>query len=127
MTQAFRPTAASLFTMTPTDICVVGGAARGARVNGVGAPSPASTLISYVGLDEAIIAKVGEIFGPHKVGATCSERSYRSSTGQRSSRSSPSALLSSWHIPDELVRNLSQRGFKGKFILPLPTPRVVVG
>lgn len=36
-------------------------------------------------------------------------------------------LLSSWHIPDEPVRSLPQPGFEGKFILPLPTPRVVVG
>lgn len=68
MTQAFRPTAANLFTMTPTDICVVGGAARGARVSRVGAPSRASTLLSYVCLGEGIIANVGEIPGSHKVG-----------------------------------------------------------
>ena len=35
------------------------------------------------------------------------------------------AMLLSWHIGDELMPKLKQRGFKGKFILPLPEPRIV--
>ena len=35
------------------------------------------------------------------------------------------ALLLSWHISKELISNLKKRGFKGKFIIPLPTPRIV--
>ena len=35
------------------------------------------------------------------------------------------ALLLSWHIADELMPKLRQNGFKGRFIVPLPTPRVV--
>jgi hypothetical protein len=35
------------------------------------------------------------------------------------------ALLLSWHIADELVPKLRSRGFRGKFIVPLPQPRVV--
>ena len=37
----------------------------------------------------------------------------------------PYALLLSWHISDELIFNLRKKGYKGKFIIPLPTPRVV--
>ncbi|MBF0246305.1 MAG: methyltransferase domain-containing protein, partial [Planctomycetes bacterium] len=40
----------------------------GGRIYGVGAPSRASTLIHYVGLDEGIIDKVMEIGGSHKIG-----------------------------------------------------------
>ena len=34
------------------------------------------------------------------------------------------ALLLSWHISKELIANLKKKGFKGKFIIPLPSPRI---
>jgi len=34
-------------------------------------------------------------------------------------------LLLSWHIADELMPRFRKRGFKGKFIVPLPEPRIV--
>ena len=34
-------------------------------------------------------------------------------------------LLSSWHIADELMPKLKASGFRGDFLIPLPTPRVV--
>ena len=33
-------------------------------------------------------------------------------------------ILFSWHISSELKSNLKKRGFKGKFIIPLPNPRI---
>ena len=42
--------------------------ARGERVYGVGAPSRASTLINYVGLDDGILDCVLEIKGSYKIG-----------------------------------------------------------
>ena len=35
------------------------------------------------------------------------------------------ALLLSWHIADELMPKLTARGYRGKYIIPLPEPRVV--
>ena len=35
------------------------------------------------------------------------------------------ALLLSWHIADELIPKLREKGFKGKYIVPLPVPRIV--
>ena len=35
-------------------------------------------------------------------------------------------LLLSWHIADELAPKISQFGFKGDFIVPLPTPRIII-
>jgi hypothetical protein len=37
------------------------------------------------------------------------------------------ALLLSWHIADELIPKITAKGFNGKFIVPLPEPRVVAG
>ena len=35
------------------------------------------------------------------------------------------ALLFSWHIAGELMPKLTRRGFRGKYIVPLPSPRIV--
>jgi hypothetical protein len=35
------------------------------------------------------------------------------------------ALLLSWHIADELMPKLTEKGFKGRYIIPLPIPRVI--
>jgi len=37
------------------------------------------------------------------------------------------ALLLAWHIADELMPKLTEKGFKGDYIVPLPTPRIVKG
>ena len=41
---------------------------RGQRIYGVGAPSRASTLITYTGLDDGVIDCVLEIGGSYKIG-----------------------------------------------------------
>jgi hypothetical protein len=35
------------------------------------------------------------------------------------------ALFLSWHIANELSENLRKNGYKGKFITPLSTPKVM--
>ena len=35
------------------------------------------------------------------------------------------ALLLSWHISNELIENLRRKNFRGKFIVPLPTPQIL--
>lgn len=34
-------------------------------------------------------------------------------------------MLLSWHLADELIPKLREKGYKGKYIVPLPEPRVV--
>ena len=35
------------------------------------------------------------------------------------------ALVLSWHIGMELIKKTKEAGFKGKFIMPLPIPRII--
>jgi hypothetical protein len=35
------------------------------------------------------------------------------------------ALLLSWHLADDLAPKLKTKGFKGSFIVPLPSPRLL--
>lgn len=99
---------------------------KGERVYGVGAPSRASTLINYVGLDDGILDCVLEIGGSYKIGKYIPGTTIPVLDEQRLFEDQPEyALLLSWHIADELIPKLAARGFKGKFIVPLPEPRIV--
>ena len=100
----------------------------GDRVYGVGAPSRASTLINYVGLDDGILDCVLEIKGSYKIGKYIPGTVIPVLEESRLFEDQPRyALLLSWHIADELMPKLTARGFKGDFIIPLPVPHIVPG
>ena len=98
----------------------------GARICGVSAPSRASTLVSYVGLDGGMIDYVGEIKGSLKLGKYMPGTLIPVVDEARIFEDKPEyALILSWHIAEELMPKLRAKGYTGKFIIPLPTPRVV--
>jgi len=100
--------------------------AAGHRIYGIGAPSRASTLINYVGLDDGILDCVLEITGSYKVGKYIPGTVIPVLDEARLFEDQPEyAMLLSWHIADELIPKLAARGFKGRFIVPLPEPRIV--
>ena len=93
------------------------------KIYGVGAPSRASTLINYVGLDENIIDCVLEIDGSYKIGNYIPGKKIPILSENKLYNDPPDYLiLFSWHIASELKINLKKKGFKGKFIIPLPHP-----
>ena len=99
---------------------------EGKRVVGVGAPSRASTLINYVGLDDGILDAVLEVKGSHKVGKYMPGTMIPVLEEAYLFEKQPDvALLLSWHIADELIPKLRAKGFRGQFIVPLPEPRLV--
>ena len=99
---------------------------RGQRVYGVGAPSRASTLVNYVGLDDSIIECVLEIQGSYKIGKLMPGTLIPVLEESKLFTDQPEyALLFSWHIADELIPKLRQKGYRGKFIVPLPSPAIV--
>jgi hypothetical protein len=99
---------------------------QGNRIYGVGAPSRASTLINYVGLDDGILDCVLEIRGSYKIGKYIPGTLIPVLEESRLFEEQPEyAMLLSWHIGDELMPKLSARGFRGKFIMPLPRPCIV--
>ena len=99
---------------------------RGENVYGISAPSRASTLINYVGLDEGIIDCVLEIKGSHKIGKYIPGTLIPVVEEAVLYEKQPEyALLFSWHIADELIPKIKEKGYKGKFIVPLPSPVIV--
>jgi hypothetical protein len=96
------------------------------RVYGIGAPSRSSTLINYVGLNDGILDCVLEIAGSYKIGKYVPGTVVPVVDEKKLFDDPPDyALLFSWHIADELIPKLKARGYRGKFIVPLPEPRVV--
>jgi hypothetical protein len=99
---------------------------RGERIYGIGAPSRASTLINYVGLDDGVLSCVLEVKESLKVGKYMPGTVIPVLEESRLFEDQPEyALLLSWHIADELIPKLTKKGFRGKYIVPLPEPRVV--
>ena len=97
----------------------------GGRIYGIGAPSRASTLINYVGLDNGVLDSVLEIKGSYKIGKYVPGTVIPVVEEALLFSDQPEyALLLSWHIADELIPKLRERGFRGRYIVPLPSPRV---
>jgi len=93
------------------------------KICGIGAPARASTLINYIGLDENIIDYVLEIEGSKKIGNYIPGTKIPILSEKKLFVDQPDyAILFSWHIASELKIKLRKRGFKGKFIIPLPAP-----
>jgi hypothetical protein len=99
---------------------------QGDRIYAIGAPSRASTLVNHVGLDSTILDCVLEIAGSYKIdkympGTLIPVLEEAKLYGEQPEY----ALLLSWHIADELIPKLKSKGYRGKFIVPLPEPRIV--
>ncbi len=99
---------------------------KGANVAGVSAPSRAATLINYVGIDHNILNCIYEIKGSYKI------NSFMPGTlipvveeKINMLKKNDYLLLLSWHISKELINNLKRKGYKGKFIIPLPYPKII--
>jgi SAM-dependent methyltransferase len=98
----------------------------GARVYGIGAPSRASTLVNYVGLDDGIVDCVLEISTSKKLDKYLPGTAIPVLDERKLYEDQPEyALLLSWHIAHELRENLRRSGFNGGFVVPLPEPRVL--
>ncbi|MBI2135121.1 class I SAM-dependent methyltransferase [Candidatus Woesearchaeota archaeon] len=99
---------------------------HGGKIYGIGAPSRASTLINYTGIDDGILDCILEVKGSHKIGKYMPGTLVPVLEESKLFEDQPEyAMMLSWHIADELAPKLRQRGFKGKFIVPLPSPKIL--
>ncbi|HLE11302.1 MAG TPA: class I SAM-dependent methyltransferase [Bacteriovoracaceae bacterium] len=95
-------------------------------VVGISAPSRASTLINYVGIDDGILDSIMEIEGSHKIGKYVPGTLIPILHEKNLYKDQPNfALIFSWHIADELIPKLKKMGFRGDFIVPLPVPKII--
>jgi SAM-dependent methyltransferase len=99
---------------------------EGHRIVGVGAPARASMLLNFSRVDADTVDYVVEKAGSLKIGLHLPGSHIPVVDEARLFEEQPAyALILSWHIGDELMRTLRAKGFRGRFILPLPDARVI--
>jgi hypothetical protein len=99
---------------------------KGGRIVGISAPSRASTMVNYVGLDEGIIEYICEIEGSLKIGKYMPGTLIPVVNEARMFEDQPDcAIIFSWHIADDLAPKLRAKGYKGMLVTPLPVPKVL--
>tara|TARA_A100001011_G_scaffold112638_1_gene119196 strand:- start:4722 stop:5945 length:1224 start_codon:yes stop_codon:yes gene_type:complete len=95
-------------------------------IGGISAPSRATTLMNYTGIDYDLVKCIFEIKGSKKIGNFVPGTSIPIIEEKINELNKFNYLIIfSWHIKKEIIRNLKRKGFKGKFILPLPNPKIV--
>lgn len=98
---------------------------EGKRIVGVTCPARGVTLLQYCGIGSEILDYITEK-SPLKVGRVTPGTHVRIVEESKLVTDSPDyALLLSWHLTEELVPKLRGLGFKGKFIIPLPEPKII--
>ena len=83
-------------------------------------------MINYTGIDYDLVKCIFEIKGSKKIGNFVPGTSIPIIEEKINELNKFNYLIIfSWHIKKEIIRNLKRKGFKGKFILPLPSPKIV--
>jgi len=101
--------------------------ATGAVVGGYGAPAKGNTLLNYMGLDAKTIVCIAET-NPIKQGLLTPGSHIPVVSEEEFLRIMPAyALLLTWNYLDFFIKNSGYLQAGGRFIVPLPTPRIVAG
>ena len=99
---------------------------HGKQVIGIGAPSRAGTLAFMCGLNDAMVYAVAELRGSPKIGRFMPGTDIPIVDEHMLYHDQPNyAVIFSWHIADRIMKSLRTKGYEGKFIIPLPEPRIV--
>tara|TARA_B100000989_G_scaffold110487_1_gene81053 strand:+ start:3602 stop:4876 length:1275 start_codon:yes stop_codon:yes gene_type:complete len=99
---------------------------KGKKIVGISAPSRSSTLINFLGLDHNIIDYICEIEGSLKIGKNIPGTQIPVVNEKILFKDQPDfAIIFSWHIYKELTSKIKKKGFRGKFIIPLPKPKII--
>ena len=96
------------------------------KIYGISAPSRATTLANYVGLKSDLIDCILEINGSKKINHFLPGTDIPIYNEIKLYKDQPEyAFIFSWHISEEIITNLKSKGYKGKFIIPLPSPKII--
>lgn len=98
----------------------------GKRIVGLGSPARSNTLLNYTHIDHDILDYNCEKAGSPKIGLFTPGTHIPVVDEQRLFDEQPEyCLILSWHIAEELAKKVRDLGYKGKFIAPMPIPRIL--
>lgn len=99
---------------------------NGARIVGVTSSARSNTLLGFTHIDATILDYTGEKKGSPKIGMYTPGTHIPVVEESQILKDQPEyALILSWHIGPELAKKIRLAGFRGKFIIPLPKPRII--
>jgi hypothetical protein len=94
-------------------------------IYGIGAATRATPLVYFSGID-GYISLVCEVHGSDKIGHCLPGTQVKVVDESRLYEDQPPyALLFAWHMADHIIPKLREAGYTGRFIVPLPEPRVL--
>ena len=95
------------------------------KIVGVGCPGRSITLLSYCNITNQIIDYIAEQSSSLKLNMFTPTTHIKIIDEKNMIKKQPDyALILSWHYGESVIKNLKKKGFKGKFIIPLPYPRI---
>lgn len=97
----------------------------GGKIVGIGSPARANTLLGFTHIDGTFLDYTGEKNGSPKIGLYTPGTHILVVDEKKLYKEQPEfALILSWHIGHELIKIFKKNGYKGKFIMPLPNPKI---
>lgn len=99
---------------------------KGARIAGITSAGRSNILLGYCKIDSTLIDYNVEKKGSPKIGLFTPGTHIPVHDEAKLLKEQPEyAIVLSWHIGSELMKKLRSLGYKGKFIMPLPKPRII--
>ena len=96
------------------------------NIVGVGCPGRSITLLAYCNITEQIIDYIAEQSSSLKLNLFTPSTHIKILDEKKMLKEQPDyALILSWHYGKSIIRNLKKKGYKGKFIIPLPVPKTI--
>lgn len=99
---------------------------EGKNIVGIGCPGRCITLLSYCKINGEILDYIAEqktslklnLYTPNTHIPVLDEKIFFKNPPEY-------ALILSWHYGKNIMKNLRKKGYKGKFIIPLPFPKII--
>ena len=99
---------------------------EGKSIAGVGSPGRSSPILNYCNIDQLLVPYIGEQSTSLKLGLFTPGTHIPVIDEKKLFKDQPDyALVFSWHIADTLINKLRSKGLKSKFIIPLPTLKII--
>lgn len=99
---------------------------EGGRIVGLTSSARSNTLLGFTGINNQFLDYIGEKIGSPKIGLFTPGTHIPVVDEAIIIKDQPEyVLVSSWHIGEELMKKIQEMGYKGKFIIPLPKPKII--
>jgi hypothetical protein len=97
---------------------------KGKSVVGLSAPAKGNTLLNYCEIDLPYIGEINEL----KIGKFTPGRHIPVVHEDQIIEDQPDyVLILAWNWSDYLIQHMREKGYRGKFIIPIPEPEIIGG